>query len=828
MPRDDVPSSFLALPAQLTLPTLDASRWQTPPELPAGGARYEVEQLLGRGGMARVYRAFDRQLERRVALKLLDRATPAFVEPFLREARAQARVRHDNVLEVYETGELGGRPYIAMRYVEGPTLLALGELPLEARLRLLAEVAEGLHAAHRAGLLHRDVKPSNVLVEVMPDGGLKPYVADFGIATALETAATLGAAARGPLAGTPLYMAPEQLRGETAIDRRSDVYSLGATACQLLTGALPAAGRQLSELLAQLPPDVAAIVRKCLAKEPAERYPSARAVAADLRRFLDGEVVEAHAATLAYRLTKLALRHRTPLTVTGVAALLLTGALFTAAILGVAAMRANERAEARRAQAEDLIGFMLGDLRAKLEPASRLALLDDVGNKALEYFAAVPRQELSPAELSRRARALYQIGDVRIRQGDLEGAKVPLAESLALAEELVRRDPHTAEPLFELGQSYFWVGYVDWKQGELAAAGRRFEAYLEVSRRLVAMVPESPDFRLELHYATSNLGSLHESRGDLAAAIAAFREALATIASLAASDPTRTDWQFELAAAHNALAVPLQAVGRYDEAHEHYLADLELRRRLAAADPANRRWREFLGTSHTYMTIALLPLGRLLEARAHALEAVRVLEALVAEDGDHAVRRFKLAAAHLQLGRAELALGELAAAGAAFRRQAEILAALVAHDVSNDQWRQHLALACYHLGLVLAQDDPGAARAEAERALRVFETPAARAGDRRPRRWMASALLLLGRLDAAAGRDEPARRELERALALLEPEARGAQDLELAATWLRAVCLLGRQEEARDVARELLARGYRESGFADPVALAPRLAELAR
>lgn len=539
-----IPSSFLAEPADLTLPTLEEGVPWVPTQTPSGGTRYAVGSLLGRGGMASVYRAFDRLLEREVALKVLNRA---HAEPYLREARSQARVRHDNVLEVYEAGELDGRPYIAMRYVDGPTLLGLKGLPLEAQLQLLAEVAEGLHAAHRAGLLHRDVKPSNVLVERGPDGQLKPYVADFGIATSLAP----GGAGEASRAGTPAYMAPEQRLPDGVVDRRMDVFALGATACELLTGALPSPDQPLDGLLAPLPPDVAAIVRKCLARDPSERYPSARAVAEDLHRFLDGEVAEAHAASLAYRLTKVALRHRVLLLVSGVAAVLLLAALVVAAILGGMAMRANQRAETRRKQAEDLIGFMLGDLRKKLQPRSSLALLDDVGKKALQYFAAVPRAELSLEELSRRAKALYQIGDVRISQGDLEGAKAPLHESLALAEELVRRDPAALGPLFELGQSYFWVGFVDWKQGRFEEAARRFEAYLDLSRRLVARQPKNPDYTLELHYATSNLGSLRESEGRLSQAIANFREALAIIERLVAKNPKNADWQFELAAAHN-------------------------------------------------------------------------------------------------------------------------------------------------------------------------------------------------------------------------------------------------------------------------------------
>ncbi|MDX2000374.1 MAG: serine/threonine-protein kinase [Thermoanaerobaculia bacterium] len=778
----EIPSSFLAEPADLTLETLDERNPRSIPAPPSGGVRYAVEGLLGRGGMASVYRAFDRQLERPVALKVLD---GAFAEPYLQEARAQARVRHDNVLEVYEAGELEGRPYIAMRFVAGPSLLELKRLPLEPKLRLLAQVAEGLHAAHRAGLLHRDVKPSNILVERLPDGDLRPYVADFGIALALE-ASDSGAA---PLAGTPGYMAPEQLRGDGPVDRRADVYGLGATACELLTGRLPGGQRALEPLLAPLPREVAAIVRKCLAAEPPARYPSARSVAEDLHRYLNGEVVEAHAAGLAHRLTKLVLRHRVLAAVIGLATLGILTALVVAALSGWSAIRANERAVARREQAEALIEFMLGDLRTKLQATSRLELLDAVGDKALDYFAAVPPAELSVGELSRWARALYQIGDVRIRQGNLAAAKEPLGQSLALAAELVERSPDASEPLFELGQSHFWVGYVAWKQRDFSTASRHFLAYRDISRRLAAAEPDNADYRLELHYATSNLGSLLEGEGQLTRAVEAFQEALAVIEPLVAADPTRADRRFELAAAHNALGAPLLALGRPAEALEHFLADVAIREQLVAAAPQSLRDREFLAVSQVYVAKALLALGRAAEAEAQAGQAVRSLEALVAEDVEHAERQFRLAAAVLESGRAALARGLLDQAETAFRRHLKLVEKLSATNPADEAWRRQLGVAHVFLGRMLIEKAPQEARRAAERALKIL-APATTPGSSRPNRWAAEASLLLAELEAAAGRPDGARAAVEQALTHLGPEAEKAEDAETVATWERAAVQL--------------------------------------
>lgn len=348
----ELPSAFLAVPAAEILEAADLAK--EPPARPsippvAGAERYELQECLGKGGMSRVYKAFDRQLHRPVALKLLERAEPKTLRRFLREAKAQARVRHEYVLDVYETGDLGGQPYIAMHYVDGPTLMGIrDETSLEQKVRLMAQVAEGLHAAHREGLIHRDVKPSNVLVEVTQDGKLRPWVADFGIAIDLDHGSSIWTTA---LAGTPYYIAPERLSDECPVDRRSDVYSLGVTLYQLLCGELPFHHPSLAELLRQLredspvplrerlpglPAEIEAITMKCLAKDPDERYASARAVAEDLWRYLDGESVGAHTATFAYRVAKAADRKRA-LFAAALAAALLIGVLAGFALCKLAA-----------------------------------------------------------------------------------------------------------------------------------------------------------------------------------------------------------------------------------------------------------------------------------------------------------------------------------------------------------------------------------------------------------------------------------------------------------------------------------------------------------
>ncbi len=288
----------------------------------AGWERYHITAFLGAGGMGHVLKADDPQLDRPVALKFLRSTDPVQVERFLREARAQARVDHEHVCRVYETDQVKGHPYIAMQYIEGETLgQSADTLTLEQKVKIVRDVAEAVHAAHRMGLIHRDLKPGNILVERREDGALWPFVVDFGLAHDQDN---LALTRTGAVTGTPSYLSPEQAQGKP-LDRRGDVYSLGVVLYELLSGRLPLEGASLADALVkvvteqpvalgkrfrEVPRDLETITMKCLEKEPQQRYDSARALADDLDRYLDGAPILARPASLGYRVQKWVRRNR--------------------------------------------------------------------------------------------------------------------------------------------------------------------------------------------------------------------------------------------------------------------------------------------------------------------------------------------------------------------------------------------------------------------------------------------------------------------------------------------------------------------------------------
>ena len=256
--------------------------------------QYRIIRLLGAGGMGSVYLARDLSLDREVAIKVVKAAgeSAELYALFRREARIAARLAHPNIVPLHAFGEVAGMPYFVMGYVRGEALATRlrrdGRLPEEDARRVIAEIADALNHAHRQGVVHRDVKPDNVLLE---DESGRALLTDFGIAKALGKAETV--ASPGSIIGTPHYMSPEQASGHAVVDGRSDIYSLGIMAYRMLAGRHPFDGNEpadiLTQHLTQAPPPLRSLapaladstvqaVERCLAKDPAQRWPDARSL----------------------------------------------------------------------------------------------------------------------------------------------------------------------------------------------------------------------------------------------------------------------------------------------------------------------------------------------------------------------------------------------------------------------------------------------------------------------------------------------------------------------------------------------------------------------
>jgi serine/threonine protein kinase len=257
---------------------------------------YEIRRLLGRGGMGAVYLAHDHALDRRVALKILPSrlsGDPDVVARFQREAMAMAKVRHPNLMHIYSVGEHKGHPFFAMEYIKGSTLSSIireaGCLPAEQAVHILAEIISALAKVHGRGLIHRDIKPGNVMID--EDG--RAVLMDFGLA---REESDVGLTADHTVLGTPNYMSPEQARGGH-IDSRSDIYSLGVVLYEMLAGAPPFKGKTSYEILRQqietpipapsvknpdAPQLLDQVVARATAKDPAERHQTVQEMAADL------------------------------------------------------------------------------------------------------------------------------------------------------------------------------------------------------------------------------------------------------------------------------------------------------------------------------------------------------------------------------------------------------------------------------------------------------------------------------------------------------------------------------------------------------------------
>ncbi|RMG19181.1 MAG: hypothetical protein D6731_00200, partial [Planctomycetota bacterium] len=438
--------------------------------------KYELLEEIARGGMGVVYKARQIDLNRIVALKVMLSGSMAGEEErrrFILEAEASARLKHPNIVPVFDIGEVGGNLYFTMDYVEGePLSRRKNELSREELLDVMIQVADGVAYAHQRGIIHRDLKPANIMMTA--DG--VPQIMDFGLAKQVEVADESGAPSLqtrdGAVMGTPHYMPPEQAEGKVSeIDVRSDVYALGVILYELWTGELPFTARSLTELLFKIfdtdprPPrqvdpsidwDMEAIILKAIEKPKEKRYQSAQELKEDLERVRDGLPVTARRATVVYRLSKWSRRNRRGI----LAASVVLGLLAVTAGLAYRSLRqeqilAEQRYRDLIAETEALARTLAGERDALLEREQAFAkladfserrrrlpellgALADLRQRAVEARARLEGSKQRPeaAPLDRRLAELE--GDLTARSERLERLR-EVQTRLAQAEEAVGR-----------------------------------------------------------------------------------------------------------------------------------------------------------------------------------------------------------------------------------------------------------------------------------------------------------------------------------------------------------------------------------------------------
>jgi eukaryotic-like serine/threonine-protein kinase len=398
---------------------------------------YEVECVLGQGGMGVVYKARHLKLNRAVAIKMLPGGTyagPHELARFLGEAKAVAGLRHANIVQVHDVGDVEGWPYFTMEFLEGGNLaqeIAGQPQPGRQASEIVAALAGAIQVAHQNGIIHRDLKPANILLTA--DG--TPKISDFGLARRFENNEHLTFS--GTRMGTPSYMAPEQALGKRGlIGPAVDIYSLGAVLYEMLTGRPPFRAetardteRQLlteeavppRRLNAAIPRDLETICLKCLEKNPQRRYETAEALAADLRRFQRGEVIAARPASFLERAGRSVRRHPT------LAAALSFGLLLILAALGGALWLIAERQTSRQAIENDLQEAVRLQGKAHWSEAQNAlerarARLSDLGFSDL-------RDLLEQADRDQQAAARFD--EIRSNRAISEGLHLPIARSLA-------------------------------------------------------------------------------------------------------------------------------------------------------------------------------------------------------------------------------------------------------------------------------------------------------------------------------------------------------------------------------------------------------------
>jgi serine/threonine-protein kinase len=640
---------------------------------PAAVPGYVIELELGRGGMGVVYLARQEKLNRPVALKMIlagGHASDAQRARFLAEAEAVAAVQHPGIVQVYEFGAQDGQPYFALEYCPGGSLadtLAGTPLPPAEAAALVGKVARAVQAAHAAGVVHRDLKPGNVLLGA--DGS--PKVTDFGLARRADTAS--GVTATGAILGSPSYMAPEQAAGHgKAVGPAADVYALGAILYECLTGRPPFRAATPvdtimqvvrdepvppSRLVPKLPRDLETVCLKCLRKDPAHRYPSAAALADDLGRFLDGRPVVARPVPAWERAWRAAKRR--PAVAFSLAAVALSLVTVTTVVLvanrrlAVERNAANEqrdkadaarrdadveraRAQARLDTALDAIDRMM--VRVAGEKWARNPSLQaerrEVLEEAVAAYQGFSAEDSKVPEVRRRAAlANHRAAVAYMALGDYPKAEATVGRARALQEGLVVEFPDDPDRAAELAETVAASGHLAMLTARLGDGKQAYELAVRLARKAVAARPDREEYRTALVEYLSFVGHFDSYLGPEASLIY-FTEATALARGLCAGPNPSFPARLFLAISLLNIS-PMEAARRRPMEAETTLAEAEqLLAGLAGGRPPSARLADLYDTARaqaqTERGQRLAAAGKPEQGLAKVEEALAIVDGLLA------------------------------------------------------------------------------------------------------------------------------------------------------------------------------------------------------